>query len=276
MPQRIWRDWRYFLLALAILLAVGLGQLAPAGAELGRVFLQGPVEAYQLTQLSSADEVALAQAIDTQLKQDGLVPYTSDPTALAYVAEIGQRLVAACGECASRPYTFQVVEDEGVNAFATMGGFVYVQTGLLKAASTEAELAFVLAHEISHIVGRHGVHQLWQELTAQSLNQGGLTNRRVLVTASIQLRLLSRSLLDEYDADERGFSYLREAGYAPSGAIAILRKMADAAGSAAGTGNLDSLLQSRTARLEALLAAVEADAGAGLDPQIYRTRLGEL
>lgn len=275
MPQRVCRSWYCALLALVALLIVGLGQLAPARAELGRVFLEDAVEAYQLTQLSSADEVALGQAVDAQIKQEGLVLYSRSATTVAYVAEIGQRLVAACEECSILPYTFQVVEDEGANAFATMGGFVYVQTGLLKAATTEAELAFVLAHEISHIVGRHGVHQLWQELTAQTLEHSALNSRPTLAAAGIGLRLLSRSLLDEYDADERGFTYLGQAGYAQSAAVTILQKMADRAESPA-TSGLSTLLRSRASRLKVLLANIEPAAGSGLDPEAYQQRLGEL
>lgn len=64
------------------------------------------------------------------------------------------------GEQASVEYTFKVVDTEDVNAFALPGGWLYVNAGLVATADTESELAGVMAHEIGHVVGRHGARQI--------------------------------------------------------------------------------------------------------------------
>ena len=60
---------------------------------------------------------------------------------------------------ATIPFTFQIVEGEQLNAFALPGGFVFVYTGLIEAAETEAELAGAMAHEIAHVAARHITRQ---------------------------------------------------------------------------------------------------------------------
>lgn len=76
----------------------------------------------------------------------------------AYVRRIGDKL-AATPEAGGFPYTFRVVNDKNVNAFALPGGPAFVNSGLLAAADNEAQLAGVLAHEISHVALRHGTNQ---------------------------------------------------------------------------------------------------------------------
>lgn len=291
-----WRWWRWQFRRYGLLVALAIAVLSLAllpqltKAEIGRLFLphlsQDLVEPYQLTQLSSQDEVALGQAVDAQLKQEGLRLYQptaslNDNAVLDYVSQLGQQLTAVCANCATVPYRFQVVDDPGANAFATLGGFVYVQTGLLQTATNEAELAFVLAHEISHLVNRHGVHQLWQSLTADRLRQAqaiSLAGRQqAIVDAGIRLRLLSRSLLDEYTADAQGFAYLGQAGYSQSAAVTMLEKMAAAIAAAEPEAGEASFLASRVERLAALAAiAAEPTATGGLDAAAYRANLGEL
>ena len=76
----------------------------------------------------------------------------------AYVNSIGARL-AAQPQADKYPYTFNVVNDPSINAFALPGGPAFVHTGLIAAADNEAQLAGVLAHEITHVALRHGTNQ---------------------------------------------------------------------------------------------------------------------
>lgn len=81
-----------------------------------------------------------------------------DPFLESYIKRIGQRL-ASQPQAGGFPYTFEVVNDPSINAFALPGGPTFVNTGLIKAADNEAQLAGVLAHEISHVALRHGTNQ---------------------------------------------------------------------------------------------------------------------
>ncbi|MBD2260756.1 M48 family metalloprotease [Pseudanabaena sp. FACHB-2040] len=276
MLQRFWRSWRYRFLAIWVAIGIGLLSSIAASAEVDRFFSEDQIEAYQLTRLSLADEVILGQVIDAQIKQEGLAFYTGSSNLSDFVVGVGQRLAAAC-DGRAMPYTFQVLEDEGINAFATVGGFVYINLGLIRAAENEAELAFVLAHEIGHIVGRHGVHQLWQELTAQALAQSQSEKRQTIVDAGSRLRRLSRSLLDEYDADKLGFQCLDQAGYAQSGVVTILRKIIADERSAAELASLHPFLERRVEQLAHLLASVaHPEIGDGLNQLDYEAHIWPL
>ncbi|HEY6403394.1 MAG TPA: M48 family metallopeptidase [Blastocatellia bacterium] len=107
--------------------------------------------------LSEEDELKLAEQVHQELiKQTQLV---RDPSINEYVNSVGQRLARDSGR-PDIPWRFYVVDDKSINAFATLGGRVYVHTGLLAATGTEAQLASVLGHEIGHIVGRHGLENV--------------------------------------------------------------------------------------------------------------------
>ena len=81
-----------------------------------------------------------------------------DPFLENYINSLGKKLRLSHRRVGSR-YTFQVVNDPSINAFALPGGPTFVNTGLIKAADNEAQLAGVLAHEISHVALRHGTNQ---------------------------------------------------------------------------------------------------------------------
>src|SRR5260370_11257649 len=76
-----------------------------------------------------------------------------DPVVCEYVNRVGQNLVR--NSDAKVPFTIKVIDSDVVNAFALPGGFFYVHSGLILRADSEAELAGVIAHEISHMAARH-------------------------------------------------------------------------------------------------------------------------
>lgn len=107
--------------------------------------------------LSEEDELKLGEQVHQELlKQTRL---NQDPGLNNYVNSIGQAL-ARRSERPNIPWRFYVVDDKAVNAFATLGGRVYVHTGLIAATQSEAQLASVMGHEIGHIVGRHGLENV--------------------------------------------------------------------------------------------------------------------
>lgn len=266
--------WRYLGLMLAVIGLCSLLSLPAPAEDVPRIF-QEPIQAYQIANLSDADEVALGLAVDQRLKQGELSLFQQDSDLVAFVSTVGQRL-AAVSDRPQLPYRFQVVEDDAINAFATMGGFIYINTGLIGAAQNEAELASVLAHEIGHIEGRHGLDQLWHELIARDLSAMAEGQEKMLVDLGIELRLRSHSYTDEYDADQRGIHILHRAGYALSGAITFLQRLDDQ------PGNAQAFLYSHPAphrRLDTLVPLVESLASStavGLDASQYAERVSSL
>ena len=80
--------------------------------------------------------------------------YLDDPEIESYLSQLGYKLVSVSTRN-QREFTFFVVNDPSINAFALPGGNIGVHTGLLLAAQSESELASVIAHEISHVTQDH-------------------------------------------------------------------------------------------------------------------------
>jgi predicted Zn-dependent protease len=218
---------RYRYLGLSLLMACSLVLMHPwqafAQSFWERLFLQG-LQVVQLSNLSPQQEVSVGQQINQEFLRQGL-RLVNDPQVNDYVSELGARLVAN-SERARIPYTFQVVRDQNVNAFATMGGFVYVTTGLIQTADNEAQLASVIGHEIGHIEGKHLLKQMRQTaLTRGLLTAAGLDNSAaVSLGAELAIRR-PRSRQDEFDADQRGLRMLNRAGLAESAMPEFMRKL---------------------------------------------------
>src|SRR5271166_2209478 len=147
------------------------------------------------------------------------------PELQAYVQKIGERLAKTPTAAYSGfPFSFTLLNYKEVNAFALPGGPTFIFTGLIKAADSEAELAGVLAHEISHVVLRHGTNRASKanliERPAQiigALNSLTLLGRLVNVGLGLGLNgiFLKNSRADESEADALGAHIMSEAGYDP-------------------------------------------------------------
>ncbi|HEY6306545.1 MAG TPA: M48 family metalloprotease, partial [Candidatus Angelobacter sp.] len=118
------------------------------------------------------------QALGKQLSQEveANCKLLRDESINNYVNTLGQRLVRYSD--AKVPFTIRVLDDDQVNAFALPGGFLYVTTGLILAAETEAELAGVMSHEIAHVAARHGTKgatrtQIWNLASIPLIFVGG-------------------------------------------------------------------------------------------------------
>src|SRR5438093_8983400 len=83
----------------------------------------------------------------------------NDRQAVTYIDAVGKQLAAHAPGGKKYPFQFKIVNDKAINAFALPGGFVYVNRGALEAADNEAQIAGVMAHEIGHVVLRHGTNQ---------------------------------------------------------------------------------------------------------------------
>jgi predicted Zn-dependent protease len=165
-----------------------------------------------------------------------------DPAVRRYVDAIGQRM-AALSHLPDLPWTFYVVDSDVINAFAMPGGHVFVTRGLLEIFENESELAAVLGHEIGHVTHRHGAQQMTRAATldvglAVGARAAGLEGERLRQVHNIGAQvgtvafLLPYSRSAERESDEVGVEYMVAAGYDPRGMVALLEKLARAAGGA--------------------------------------------
>src|SRR5260370_30074391 len=96
-------------------------------------------------------EMALGQQLAIEVEKQAKM--VDDPIVGEYVNRVGQNL--ARNSDAKMPITFKIIDSDSVNAFTLPGGHVFVNSGLIRVAETEAELAGAVAHEIAHVAARH-------------------------------------------------------------------------------------------------------------------------
>lgn len=172
---------------------------------------------------SPEQDVQLGQEAAKEIESE--VQVVNDKQLTNYVADIGKRL-AANSQAPDYPYTFKVVADESINAFALPGGPIYVHTGLITAADNEAQVAGVLAHEVGHVALRHSTHQIskarmWQiplALASGALEKsGGLlgTLGQMGIGFGANSLFLKYSRDAEKDADIVGARMMARTGYDP-------------------------------------------------------------
>lgn len=168
----------------------------------------------------------------------GSTRINSDPYISLYLPNIKSRLENA--STLPFPITLTVIDSSTVNAFATIGGYIYVTTGLVALCDTEEELAGVLSHELAHITRRHVQKRMEKE---KYLNIGmlatmlaaALVGDPTLMTmgmASAQAVSLKYSRDDEEDADRVGAVVADRAGYNAMGIAGFLKKLRTAGGEA--------------------------------------------
>ncbi|WP_193200357.1 M48 family metallopeptidase [Nostoc sp. MG11] len=222
--SRFSRRWLYLLLSVLVALGICIGSPQKTQAiSWFDILIQG-VQIFQLSNISDQEEVQLGKEINQQLVNSKIQLYLNQ-NVNRYVNQIGQKL-AANSTRSDIPYTFQVVKNESVNAFATMGGYVYVTTGLLKAADNEAQLASVIAHEIGHIASRHSIEQMRETAIARGVATAAGLERNTAVQIGVDLALRRpNSREDEFEADRRGLRTLGRAGYAQSAMVAFMQKL---------------------------------------------------
>jgi predicted Zn-dependent protease len=172
----------------------------------------------ELSLVSESDEIKLGQ----QGKQDvartiGLV---NDQVLQSYVNSLGTAL-GQRSERPNLPWSYQVVDDPAVNAFALPGGPVFVTRGLLTYATSEAQLVSVLGHESGHIAAKHQVHEMSrQQVASLALGIGMIVRPELaqfgnLASQALSVLFLKFSRDQETQADALGFRYMLQDGYDP-------------------------------------------------------------
>lgn len=171
--------------------------------------LGAPISAVETTFLLIQGENAVGDRFASQLRQQ--LPLLEDEETLAYINQIGSKLVAVAGRD-DLDYQFYLVRDENLNAFALPGGKIFINAGAILKTDSEAELAGLLAHEISHAALSHGFQLVTQgNLTAnvtQFIPYGGTAANLLVFNYSRQM---------EREADLYGTKILAASGYAADG-----------------------------------------------------------
>ncbi len=178
----------------------------------------------ELSLISESQEIRMGQeGAQSVVNTIGLYP---DSSLQAYVARLGQSMAVA-SERPQLPWSFAVVNDATVNAFALPGGQIFLTRGILAHFNSEAELMSVLGHEIGHVTAKHSVSQISKAQIAQlGLGVGmvltpSLDVLHQIAGSGLQVLFLKFSRDDEAQSDELGFRYMVEAGYDPREATDI-------------------------------------------------------
>ncbi len=190
--------------------------------------------------LSDKQEQTIGNRVMREVRIDPA--FVDDPDVSDYIKSLGNRLLGAA-DPPRRPIEFFVVQDDSINAFALIGGHIGMHTGLILLTRNEAELAGVMAHEISHILQRHqsrlyqgqGKYQL-ASLAALALailaSRGSSSSSSQVTEAAIMgaSAIMMQGQLDytrehEREADRIGLTVLERAGYDPRGMVSFFERM---------------------------------------------------
>jgi predicted Zn-dependent protease len=236
----------------------------------------------QLILIGEEQEMAMGrEAHEDIVATMGVYP---DDAVQDYVDRLGKEL-AALSERPSLPWTFTVIDDPVVNAFALPGGFIYVTRGILTHLNSEAELVSVLGHEIGHVTARHSVSRMSKaQLANLGLGIGMVVSPEFrhfgdLAQQSLELLFLKFSRDDERQADDLGLRYTVRGGWdareMPK-VFAVLKRVSEVAGA----GRLPNWLathpdpEARQERIGSALAAVESGfAGARIERSGFLARV---
>ena len=199
---------------------------------LALAFLAVTAHAQNPFSLSEKDEIELGRLSAGEIEKD--IRLVEEPAVVKYIDGLGQSLVQKSGR-KEIAYTFKVVDSPEINAFALPGGFIYVNRGLIEAAGTEDELAGVLAHEIAHVVARHGADQAVRAGMVQTgldvlgglLGRGTPSNIAKVASQMVASGVFMRfSREAERQADQLGTRMLYDANLQPRAMVSFFDKLA--------------------------------------------------
>jgi predicted Zn-dependent protease len=176
--------------------------------------------------ISPKQEMQLGEELHQDLSKQNMV---TDPEINAYIQSIGQKLISV-SQTPNETYYFYVLHENQVNAFAIPGNRMYVYTGLIASADTEAELAGVIGHELGHSIRRHPTQAMSRQMGTQTLmnivlgeNPGAKTKIASNLLANGGLSAYSRSA--ELEADQIACNLLNKSGYDPNALVTFFEKL---------------------------------------------------
>lgn len=219
--------WRFILIGC-------IGALIGC-ASVARV-TQAPVAAVGRLLLPEEEEKSLGDELAAEVRAREKI--LDDPEVQAWVDAVQNRLLEAVPP-EDQKFGFQtlVIDDpDTVNAFALPGGHLFIYSGLIATADSEAEVAAVLAHEIAHVTLDHPAQQLGARLGVETLRSIALGQTpgaiaQLATGIAAQGYIAAHSREDETEADSYGLSYLAGAGYDPQAMASFFRKLQGLEGS---------------------------------------------
>ncbi len=238
----------------------------------------------QFSLISESQEIQMGRDNDAQVVAS--IGLYQDAALQAYVQQLGAR-IAATTERPGLPWTFRVVDDAAVNAFALPGGFIYVTRGLMAHVRSEAQLASVVGHEIGHVTARHSVTQLSRQQLAQfGLAIGSAVAPKLaryggLAGSGLGILFLAYSRADEQQADDLGLRYLVRGSWDPNEMPEVFT-MLERIGEADGQGRVPNWLathpspSNRRDHITQGIAALPAGYGTTVNRNAYLHRLDNL
>ena len=194
--------------------------------------------------LSEPQERAIGKRIMLEIRGDRA--FVEDAELKAYIGALGNRMIAASRFATNdnrRDFEFFLLNDESINAFALLGGFIGLHSGLVLTSTTESELAGVIGHEIAHILQRHqsrgadaqksgalvqllGLAIAIVAARSNSSSAGQATEAALATTAALQYQnQLNYSRDFEREADRLGIQVMVRAGFDPNGMVGFFERM---------------------------------------------------
>jgi predicted Zn-dependent protease len=211
-----------------------LGTLAPSPPGLEDLVSVAKTLGSAVTAIGPEEEIEIGRGIAAGVA--GKYGIVRDEQITRYICLVGET-VAGKSDRPDLPYHFAVLDTDIINAFSCPGGYVFVTRGTLAIIDSEAELASVLAHEISHVAHKDIIREIEKQQFFGAGNEvaGTLlhTDPAIFSAATsfgtgLLYKGLSRS--DEYTADECALRYAASAGYDPAAFLTFLEKLRDGSG----------------------------------------------
>jgi predicted Zn-dependent protease len=216
---------RSLALTCAACAALAAAPPAPADAQWGTLLKRA--EQAESLHVSEAEEIQLGEAVSEKIRvRYGVV---QDPAVHRYVTLVGTLLTQA-GSRPNLPWHFIVLDTDGVNAFAAPGGFIHITRGALALIQNEAELAAVLAHEATHVTGKHTVKAIQKSKAVQIGASETLQNKEVfsrVVDATTEVVLAGFGRSEELESDREALRLVNEVGYSPAALGAFLTRLTE-------------------------------------------------
>ncbi len=223
-------------------------------------------------QMTDEEEQELGAAVSERIRDRyGVV---QDAAVHRYLALVGTALAQGSTRPAL-PWTFVVLDTDGVNAFAAPGGYVHITRGALALVKNEAELAGVLGHEIIHVTEKHTIRAIQKSKAVQMGAAETLSGSSALMERAVTAtydNIVERGFgrAEENESDEMGVTLANKTGYAPSGLVGFLTTLKDrnkASTDKRGLFASHPEMQERLDRITKLVAARKLTATATVQPR---------
>jgi predicted Zn-dependent protease len=178
---------------------------------------------------SASTQISLGERAAEDIRKHYKVLPDDDPRVIE-LRRVAQRLTSTFQDKENWHFTFDVLDDKAVNAFALPGGPTFVFTGLINKLDTEDELAGVMGHELTHVRKQHWAHQYAASQSRNLLLNLGLIVLRANQTAAGLVDIGDQTIFDlpftrseEHQADLGGYDMMTAAGYNPKGMVRVFR-----------------------------------------------------